>query len=40
VLRIVVVAGGEGIETPSKAVDGRVKVEIIIIGEDNMEIAV
>ncbi len=39
-LCVVVVASGKGVEAAGKAVDWRVEVEVVIIGEDNVEIAI
>jgi hypothetical protein len=40
VLRIVVWAGGEGIEAAGEPIDGRVKVGLIIVGENDVKLAV
>lgn len=39
-LCIVVVAGGESVKAAGKAVDRRVEVEVVIVGENNVEIAI
>jgi hypothetical protein len=39
-LGIVVVAGGEGVEAAGEAVDGRFQIEIIVVGEDDVEVSV
>lgn len=39
-LRIIVVASGEGIQTTSEAVDRRVKVEVVIIWEYYVEVTI
>lgn len=39
-LGIIIIAGGESIKTASKTVDGRVEVEVVIVGEDDVEVPV
>jgi hypothetical protein len=40
VLGVVVVTGGKGVETASQAIDGRVEIEVVIIGKDDVEVSV
>lgn len=40
VLGVVVLAGGKGVEAAGKAVDGRIEVDVIVIGEDDVKVAV
>jgi hypothetical protein len=40
VLSIVIVAGGECIETSRKAVNRRVEVEVIVVGKDYVKISI
>lgn len=37
---VVVVAGGKGVEATGEAVDGGVEVEVVIVGKDDVEVAV
>lgn len=39
-LGIIIIAGGESIKTAGKTVDGRVEVEVVIVGEDDVEVPV
>lgn len=39
-LRIVVLAGGKGVEATSQAIDGRIQIQIIVVREDDVEVPV
>ena len=37
---VIIIAGGKSIKAASKTVDGGIEVEIVIVGEDNVEVPV
>lgn len=37
---VVIIARGEGIEAAGKTVNGRVEVEVVIVGKDDVEVSV
>lgn len=39
-LGIVIIAGRESIKTAGKTVDGRIEVEVVIVGKDDVEVPV
>jgi hypothetical protein len=40
VFGIVIIARGESIKTAGKTVNGRVKVEVVIVGKDDVKVSV
>lgn len=39
-LGIIIITGGEGVEAAGQPVDGRVEGEVIVVGEDDVEVPV